>query len=198
MNHSIMRAVPRLLLLGLALAGCGAGRPITVHPSLDGTLAADVACPPTESTYFVSAVVDKRGFADTRYVGETRKGPLNRPTVLHAEPQPAVLLEQALKSLLLRCHNLTGEQDRAAKQLRTTLLRLDVAEAGGFPNEEIAAYLVYEIEIVSPEWVVEHRAVVTAEASVVASLDTTTYAAEVIRTAIERSLADLSIKLPRY
>lgn len=198
MKNSIVQVVSRLLLLALLLAGCAAGKPITVHPSLDGTLAADVACPPTQSTYFVSPVVDKRGFADTRYVGETHKGPLNRPTVLHAEPQPAVLLEQALKALLLRCHNLTGEQDRAAKQLRTTLLRMDVAEAGGFPNEEIAAYLVYEIEIVSPEWVVEHRAMVTAEASVAVSLDATTYAAEVIRTAIERSLADLSVNLPRY
>lgn len=192
----------RLVVLGWALAmvwmGCGASRPVTLYPALGEDLAAHAVCPATRETFFVSPVVDKRGYGDPRYVGSTRARALRGETPLLSDPPPAELLREGLRSLLLRCHNLTGEQNRAAKELRTTLLRYEVVEVGSFPAEQIEAHLVYEIEIVRPDWVVEHRAVVTAEASVGANLDSQSYAAEVLRTALETSIADLSLKLPRY
>jgi len=183
-------------LLASVLCGCSTA-PITVR--VVSTSDFGIACPQTRMAFFLDAVEDKRGYADSRNIGFTQTGMFNVQTSLLIEPAAASVLKDALSGLLANCGNLAAESGAARFLLKPSLLGLQVTERTGMFSEEISATLKYDalvVDAASGQRV--GRSTASGTASVSSGVDTTEYAARVVGEALRESLVEFSRELGRY
>jgi hypothetical protein len=180
------------------MIGCGSSKDIVVRPLISEAGYAQLSCPGGSATFHVEAVTDKRGYGDPASIGFTQTGLFNVKTTLLSDPPPAELFEKSISDALGSCEQLAASREAARFTLRINLIGLQVTEVTGMFSETITAITQYEVEVFNgATGEREERFYVDGQASRNGA-DTTEFAEEVARTAVEQSIQVLLDQLVNY
>ena len=178
-----------LIVFILSISGCAAPGPITVSP---------VPEPPSvyasgeiTKRYYLSEVIDKRGYADSNNIGFT-KGMHNLNASLLSDPPPSTVLRQSLADILGAHGALATTQTDADYLINVDLISFNVTERTTWVSEKITASIEYEVEVrKASSGKRVKRFIVTAEDSQ-SAFDTTKYAEDVARNAVKKTLSQFA------
>ena len=204
-KRALGNALPlsRLLMavvgMSLLVMGCASSTSIVVHPLISEAGYAQLSCPGGNATFYVEAVTDKRGHSDPADIGFTQTGMLNTRTGLLSDPPPPELLDNSISDALGNCGQLAASRDAAGFVLRIDLTGFQVVEVTGMVSEAITAMVWYEVEVFNgATGEREGHFRTEGKASRKSVLDTTEFAEEVARTALEQSIQMLLGELADY